>query len=103
MFCAYHVTLEVAWVLEAKSIGLNKIEVISSIRHLFSLPCLTFQYQNELMNALNWAETSMDIADAIHLAIAQQQQSLPIYSFDKRFISKAQQLEDISNCCQLPQ
>lgn len=99
-FVPITVTLELAWVLSSKKIAKNHI--LNTIKSLIQINTFTFQYQNELISALNWAETSMDIADAIHLAIAQQQHALPIYSFDKRFISKAQQLDKMSNSCQLP-
>jgi len=47
---------------------------------------------------MRWAIEGMDIADAIHLAIAKQYDYLPLSSFDKRFINKSKSIDNAPIC-----
>lgn len=95
-FVPITVTLELAWVLQ--SYDKSKLNVIESILILSKLPTITLEHKQAIISAMRWAMEGMDIADAIHLAIAKQYNYLPLSSFDKRFINKSNSIDDAPMC-----
>ncbi len=95
-FVPITVTLELAWVLKANQISKDKI--IDCLMELISLANLVFEYENSIKMAMQWAKQGMDIADAIHLSIADNQKFIPVLTFDKKFINKSKLIDNAPNC-----
>lgn len=88
--------LELAWVLKSKNF--SKQDIITQILEVLRLPNAFPQYQSHAEQALLWANDGMDIADAIHLMIAMQENQLPVTTFDKDFIRKSIKNSEVTNC-----
>ncbi len=94
-FVPITVTLELAWVLKANQISKDKI--IDCLMELISLANLVFEYENSIKMAMQWEKQGMDIADAIHLSIADNQKFIPVLTFDKKFINKSKLIDLFRN------
>ena len=79
------VSLELAWVLATEDF--DRIEIADALRALMGLPVLNFHDQGALIHALQWYESGLDFADALHAALSAGEVSL--ITFDKRFASRA--------------
>lgn len=90
------VVLELAWVLKSKRF--SKQDIIAQILEVLRLPNVFPQYQSHAERALLWANDGMDIADAIHLMIAMQENQLPVTTFDNDFIKKSIKNIETANC-----
>lgn len=90
------VIVELAWVLKSKKI--SKQAIITQILAVLRLPNVFPQYQSSTEQALLWANDGMDIADAIHLMIAMQENQLPVTTFDNDFIKQSIKNTETSNC-----
>lgn len=84
-FVAVTVALELAWVLRSE--GVTKTDVISAFRHALALPGVEWQFAGEWRQALAWAESGLDVADALHLALAGKCEAM--LTFDERFATRA--------------
>ncbi len=86
LFVPRTVLLEVEWVLR-KVYDFPATEVIPALRALAGLPGITFEDASLAAQAMTWAETGMDFADALHLAGAANCDGF--VTFDKRFAHTA--------------
>lgn len=82
------VMLELAWVLEVNDC--ERAEIIRAFRLLIGLPNFTQRQPECLLYALNWYESGMDFADALHLATSRQDKFL--VTFDRDFAKIARRL-----------
>jgi predicted nucleic-acid-binding protein len=62
------VVLELAWVLKVQ--GRSKADVVKGLRGVMSIDEVSVQHAELVRVALAWAESGMDIADALHLALS---------------------------------
>ncbi len=87
------VILETEWVLRyAYKFQPSEI-IIRAYRMLFGLPNIYVEDAVALALALEWHESGLDFADALHLATCQQCEEF--YTFDERFVKKG---NDVSSC-----
>jgi predicted nucleic acid-binding protein len=85
LFVPVTVCLELAWVLRSEGVG--KDAVLEAFGHLRGLPHIEWQQGEAFAKALLWAQAGLDLADAIHLALAAHCESMA--SFDDRFVQRA--------------
>ncbi len=85
LFVPVTVGLELAWVLRSEGIG--RADVLEAFGHLRGLPNVEWQHGDALVKALAWAQSGLDLADAIHLALAAQCEAMA--SFDQRLLQRA--------------
>lgn len=86
------VLLETVWVLGSKLAGnLSREQVLQRIRHLLALPRMFIETPEAVELSLEWYESGMDFADALHLA-AISGTVKEFVSFDKALVSRAKQL-----------
>ena len=80
------VILEIEWVLRF-AYKFKPTEISSALRKLFGLPNVYLVNTNLVERVLQWYENGLDFADAFHLA--QSQHHAHFYTFDEKFIKKA--------------
>lgn len=80
------VILETEWVLRF-AYKFKPPEICFTFRKLFGLPNVYLVNWILVHRALEWHENGLDFADAFHLAQSQHLDRL--YSFDEKFINKA--------------
>jgi predicted nucleic-acid-binding protein len=86
VFIPDSVILESEWVLRyAYDFASGKI--CDALTKLFGLPNIHLANPRFIAQAMEWHRQGLDFADALHLANSQQQRQL--FTFDRRFISKA--------------
>lgn len=85
------VILETEWVLRA-AYDLKPMAVCNALRQVFGLPNVMLANGQIIAQAINWHEAGLDFADAFHLALSQNQESLK--TFDADFIKRAKILSD---------
>lgn len=83
------VILETEWVLRF-AYHFRPSEICTAFRNLLGLPNVQLTNGSLIAQVLTWHENGMDFADALHLA--QSQNCSAIYTFDTKFINKAQGL-----------
>ncbi len=88
-FIPVTVWLELVWVLECYDC--QRPEIAKSLRHLMGLPNLQPGDMLALLRALNWYESGMDFADALHLALSSSAGSF--ITFDRPLVKRAKRLE----------
>ena len=86
VFVATTVLLEAEWVLRS-GYEYARSEIINALRSFGGLPGVTLQSPDVTAQALAWAETGMDFADALHLASSSPYGSF--HTFDARLIKAA--------------
>lgn len=80
------VILETEWVLRF-AYRFKPNEVCQAFRNLFGLPNVYLSDSHLIVQALQWHQEGLDFADALHLA---QSQNYPtIYTFDEKFVKRA--------------
>ena len=84
-FVPITVTLELAWVLRSSKVP--HAEIIGRIRDLLSLPNVRPQLAEAVFQALRWAESGIDIADALHLALSGKAERFA--TFDEALVKQA--------------
>ncbi len=62
-------------------------QICTALTRLFGLPNIHLANPVVISQAIEWHRQGLDFADALHLANSQQQRQL--FTFDRRFISKA--------------
>ena len=67
-------------------------EICSALRNLFGLPNVHLADGRLIAQVLQWREDGFDFADAFHLAQSQNCSSL--YTFDDKFVKKANGLTE---------
>ena len=83
------VILESEWVLRF-AYGFESGQIIHAFKNMLGLPNVTVQNAQRISLAMDWHERGLDFADAMHLAAGRNHAGL--YTFDNRFIKKAQGL-----------
>lgn len=83
------VILETEWVLRA-AFDLEPSSICHAFRQVFGLPNVTLANGRVVALAITWHEAGVDFADAFHLALSQQHQTLK--TFDADFIKRAEPL-----------
>lgn len=83
------VILETEWVLRF-AYHFKPGEICTAFRNLLGLPNVQLTNGSLIAQVLTWHENGMDFADALHLA--QSQNCSAMYTFDTKFINKAQGL-----------
>ena len=78
-FIPVTVTLELAWVL--RSMNAPRAQVVAALRELLSLPNVRPQLAEAVFQALRWAESGLEVADALHLALSAK--AARFLSFDR--------------------
>ncbi len=88
-YVSLSVVLEFFWVMK-RIYALPKQSIAEVIRHLCDTPHIEVEHSEHILTAIEHFLQGMDFADALHVAqVAHCQQ---FYTFDKRFIKKAQKL-----------
>ena len=80
------VILETEWVLRF-AYKFKPPEICAALRNLLGLPNVHLTNAGLIAQALQWHERGLDFADAVHLAFSQQFTEL--YTFDDKFVKKA--------------
>ena len=89
IFISNTVVLETEWVLRF-AYSLKPSGICQGFRYLFGLPNVQLSDPHALSVALQWHESGLDFADALHLALARHCQML--YTFDKKFEKRSRGL-----------
>ena len=88
LFIPITVVLELAWVLKVR--GTTREELVDCLRGILALPHVRAQHREELHQALNWIETGMDVADALHVALSGKADRF--LTFDAALVRRAARL-----------
>jgi predicted nucleic acid-binding protein len=88
LFIPVTVLLELAWVLGAREA--TRTEVASALRRIVGLPHVHAQHPEAVRRALDWMDTGLDFADAIHLALSER--SDKFLSFDANLSRRAKRV-----------
>lgn len=86
------VILETEWVLRY-AYNFSPEEICGALTKLFGLKNIHLSNPAFIAQAIEWHKQGMDFSDALHLAHCQQYEKL--YTFDKKFSSKA---KGLTNC-----
>ena len=89
VFISTTVVLETEWVLRY-AYKLSAEDICRAFTNLFGLKSVYLADESAVTQAIEWHQSGLDFADALHLT--QCLQSEKLYTFDKRFISKAKDL-----------
>lgn len=92
--------LETAWVLRSLY-GFEPRAICTALRKVLGLPNVWVSQGNQIALALQWHETGLDFADALHLAQSQTCEAL--YTFDQRFVKRVAGLEQCDVRAILPE
>lgn len=92
LFIADTVVLEVEWVLRF-AYDFEPTQVCAALRKLCGLKNVHVSDAKTIAQAIDWHETGLDFADALHLALSQKAQGLK--TFDQQFIKRA---KNLSSC-----
>jgi predicted nucleic-acid-binding protein len=87
------VVLETEWVLRF-AYEFEPEVVCSAFRKLFGLPNVRLSNEFVVAQAIDWHESGLDFADALHLALSQNCSSL--MTFDGKFIKRSRGLSKCS-------
>ncbi len=83
MFIPITVTLELEWVLRS-AFGLDKPAVLQAFHALLGSLELRFESEGPLEHALaRYEQAKVDFADCLHVALADQADERPLWTFDK--------------------
>lgn len=85
------VILETEWVLRA-AYDLESATVCDAFRKTFGLGNVALSNGRSVAQAIAWHEAGLDFADAFHLALSQEHDSLK--TFDRGFIKRAKTLSE---------
>ena len=96
VFICDTVILEAEWVLRF-AYRFPPNQFCQALTKLFGLPNVYLSNANLIAQVLKWHQTGLDFADAFHLA--QSQSCSQLYTFDKKFLRRAQKFTD----CELKQ
>lgn len=94
VFVPRTVVLEAEWVLRS-SYKMPRPNVIAALQGFVRLVTVEVEDFELVDQALAWAGTGMDLADALHVVTAKARGCTELYTFDKRFARLAQQLAGI--------
>lgn len=84
--------LEAAWVMGSKrGYALDPATVAERLRHVAGLPNVRVEHATRIAAALRWYEAGMDVADALHLALAGSE--LGLVTLDRGIRQLAERLQ----------
>ncbi len=83
------VVLEAEWVLRA-AYELNRADVCRTLRWVFGLPNVELTDPRRMARAIDWHESGLDFADALHLSCSQHCEIMK--SFDQALIARSANL-----------
>jgi predicted nucleic-acid-binding protein len=89
IFIADTVILETEWVLRF-AYKFKPSEICQALRQLLGLSNVYLANASLIAQVLQWHETGLDFADAFHLA--QGQHCSELYTFDEKFVKRANRL-----------
>lgn len=91
-FVSLTVVLETAWVLTSRY-GFAKPQVVEALSKVLGLPGVSVPDSTAVQDALRWMSNGLDIADALHLA--QAQQVLGFATFDRDLARRGAKHADV--------
>lgn len=91
IFIADTVILETEWILRF-AYKFSASDIIQAFIKLFGLANVYLTNANKIAQVLDWYGLGLDLADAFHLA--QSQHCTQMYTFDRKFIRKAENLTE---------
>lgn len=94
IFISKTVLLETEWVLRYVY-QKDREAVLQALQHFVGLPNTTIETPWEVAQALEWFESGLDFADALHLAACMKTAD-SFASFDEKFCKKASKLAKIN-------
>ncbi len=86
------VLLETEWVLRA-AFELSPADICTALRRVCGLSNVTVSDGQRVAQVIDWHEMGFDFADAFHLALGKEKNSLK--TFDADFIKKAKKYTDL--------
>ncbi len=92
IFLGVTILLESEWVLRA-GYGFQPSEIVAALRGLAGLPGVTVEEPAQMAIALDWLESGMDFADALHLA--RSSHCRDFVTFDQKLAKRAKTLKTI--------
>ncbi len=92
IFISDTVILETEWVLRY-AYKFSSDDICNAFVKLFGLSNIYLPNPTFIAQAIEWHRQGLDFSDALHLTQCQQYEKL--YTFDKKFVSKA---KNLSNC-----
>ena len=92
IFVPTTVILETEWVLRTLY-RLSAAEITAAIRTLAGQPTVTLEQPMLVRTALEWSESGVDLADALHLASSHHCESFA--SFDRSLAKAAKRVTDL--------
>lgn len=92
IFLGITVLLEAEWVLRA-GYGFEPAQIAGALRNLAGLPGMSVEEPVLLALALDWMESGMDFAGALHLA--RSAHCKEFLTFDRKFAKRAEALNAI--------
>lgn len=93
IFIADTVILEVEWVLRY-AYEFEPEQICDAFRKLFGLKNVRLANAQLVAQAIGWHGSGLDFADALHLAVSQQNTAMK--TFDDKFIKRAKSLTSCS-------
>ncbi|MEM7717217.1 MAG: type II toxin-antitoxin system VapC family toxin [Cyanobacteria bacterium P01_A01_bin.68] len=91
IFICDTVILEMEWVLRF-AYKFSPSEIYQAFTRLFGLPNVYLANANAIAQVLEWHQAGLDFADAFYLA--QSQHCSHLYTFDRKFLQKANNLTE---------
>lgn len=91
IFICDTVILETEWVLRF-AYKFSPSEIDQAFTRLFGLANVYLANANAIAQVLEWHQQGLDFADAFHLA--QSQHCSQLYTFDRKFLNKAENLTE---------
>jgi predicted nucleic-acid-binding protein len=86
IFVTTTVILECEWVLRY-AYNFEQSAILNAFQSLFGLPNVHFESSEIILSAIEWCQSRIDFADALHLA--QSKEADAFVTFDKKLIKTA--------------
>lgn len=87
VFIPQIVQVELIWVL-VRAYDLKKPQIIFILNELYNNAAYILQHEDTFAKALQlFQENTMDFSDCLIYATSDEEQALPLYTFDKRFLT----------------
>jgi predicted nucleic-acid-binding protein len=83
------VLLETEWVLRG-AYGFRTADIVAAFRRFAGLDRVSLEAQEAIAQALDWTERGLEFADALHLAMAADQDGF--LTFDRKLVRAAARL-----------
>jgi predicted nucleic-acid-binding protein len=96
IFIPKTVILEMEWVLRY-AYGLERSSILKAFQGILGLPNVQAEDAPNVSQALNWYESGLDFADALHLASGSD--SGKFVTFDDKLCKKAKKIKQVRITC----